>query len=270
MSLIESCCTSLEAALAAQARGAGRIELCTDLSVGGVTPPRDLIRDVVAALVIPVNVLIRPAAQEPGAYEIVSREHATLGTVRGRGPSGAWEGSSEARRPGRQSRSASCATGRTHVPDWGFTAADFVYGEQSLQQMISDIEYCKSVGAAGIVVGTLTPEGRIDVVAMQRLIAAARGTAGSRALPVTFHRAFDVSLEDPFAALDLLADIGCERILTSGRAATAWEGRSLIAALVRYAAGRIRILPGSGIRPDNLAALQDATGAAEFHGTAIP
>lgn len=47
---------------------------------------------------------------------------------------------------------------------------------------------------------------------------------------------------------------------------------SLEAALAAQArgAGRIRILPGSGIRPDNLAALQDATGAAEFHGTAIP
>ena len=36
--LIESCCTTLDEALAAEARGADRIELCTDLSVGGLTP----------------------------------------------------------------------------------------------------------------------------------------------------------------------------------------------------------------------------------------
>ena len=58
--LLETCCTTLDEALSAQSRGAGRIELCADLSVGGVTPPRDLIREVVASLTIPVNVLIRP------------------------------------------------------------------------------------------------------------------------------------------------------------------------------------------------------------------
>ena len=60
--LIESCCTPLDEALAAEARGADRIELCIDLSVGGLTPPRDLIRETVSRLSIPVNVLIRPAS----------------------------------------------------------------------------------------------------------------------------------------------------------------------------------------------------------------
>ena len=59
--LLETCCTTLDEALSAQSRGAGRIELCADLSVGGLTPPRDLIREAVASLTIPVNVLIRPA-----------------------------------------------------------------------------------------------------------------------------------------------------------------------------------------------------------------
>lgn len=61
--LIETCCTTLDQALAAQSRGTGRIELCTDLSVGGLTPSRDLIREVAATLTIPVNVLVRPSAQ---------------------------------------------------------------------------------------------------------------------------------------------------------------------------------------------------------------
>ena len=67
--MIESCCTTLEQALSAQTRGAGRIELCADLSVGGVTPPRNLIAAVVHALTIPVNVLIRPQkAARSGRY----------------------------------------------------------------------------------------------------------------------------------------------------------------------------------------------------------
>lgn len=201
----ESCCTTLEEARSAQARGADRIELCTDLSVGGITPPRDLIKDVVDALTIPVNVLIRP-----------------------------------------------------------LSSLDFVYGEDEIQQLIADIEFCKSVGAAGIVVGALTPSGAIDLAAMQRLIAAAQP------LPVTFHRAFDVCTDDPFEALEKIIDLGCTRLLTSGRAATAWEGRDLIRQLADRAGSRLIILAGRGVTPENIKSLATVTGAREFHGTALP
>ena len=203
--ILESCCTTLEEARSAQARGADRIELCTDLSVGGITPPRELIREVVNALTIPVNVLVRP-----------------------------------------------------------LSSLDFVYDEDEIQQMIADIEYGKSVGVAGIVIGALTPSGAIDLAAMERLIAAAQP------LPVTFHRAFDVCTEDPFEALEKIIDLGCTRLLTSGRAATAWEGRELIRQLVAQADGRLVILAGRGVTPAILKDLQETTSAVEFHGTALP
>ncbi len=222
---IETCCTTLEQARSAESRGAGRIELCVDLSVGGVTPPRDLIRDVVASLTIPVNVLIRP-----DRHSRLDRESQTPDPV----------------------------------GDGGFSAADFVYDEVDLQQMIEDIGYCKSVGVAGIVVGALTPEGAIDRAAMRRLIAAASP------LPVTFHRAYDVCTADPFIALDQIIALGCTRLLTSGMAATAWDGRGLITLLVRRAGCRLIVMPGCGVKPDNLAALAAVTHATEFHGTAIP
>ena len=222
---IETCCTTLEQARSAQSRGAGRIELCVDLSVGGVTPPRDLIRDVVASLTIPVNVLIRP-----DRHSRLDREPQTPDPV----------------------------------GDGGFSAADFVYDEVDLQQMIEDIGYCKSVGVAGIVVGALTPEGAIDRAAMRRLIAAAAP------LPVTFHRAYDVCTADPFIALDQIIALGCTRLLTSGQAPNAWDGRGLITLLVRRAGRRLIVMPGCGVKPDNLAALAAITHATEFHGTAIP
>ena len=254
--LIESCCTSLEEALSAQARGADRIELCTDLPVGGLTPPRDLIREAVQALAIPVNVLIRPSTREYCAGGNASQTHATLGAVRGRGPCAAWEGSSEARRFGKHCQSAS------RVEEFPFE--DFVYDEADLAQMIADIGYCKSVGAAGIVVGALTPEGAIDRGAMQRLIAAAHP------LPVTFHRAFDVCTQDPYFALDQVIALGCARLLTSGQAPTAWEGRGVLALLVRRANGRLIVMPGCGVTPENLPALAAYTHAREFHGTRLP
>ena len=257
--LLETCCTTLEQASAAQSRGAGRIELCTDLSVGGLTPPRDLIREAVASLTIPVNVLIRPEMRAMRSGGDGSQTHATLGTVRGRGPSIAWEGSSGARRFG-----SHCHPNATSAESLGFSLADFVYDEAALQQMMDDIAFCKSVGAAGIVVGALTPDGTIDLPAMRQLIAAAHP------LPVTFHRAFDVCTSDPFIALDQLISLGCARLLTSGQAPKAWEGRALIALLVRRAGRRLTVMPGSGITAANLSDLAAVTNAREFHGTRIP
>ena len=219
--LIESCCTTLDAALSAQSRSADRIELCTDLSRGGFTPPRDLIREVVAQLSIPVNVLIRPVLR-----------HSRLD---------------------RESESV-----------YGFSSNDFVYDESDLDQMVSDIEYCKTEGVAGIVIGALTPEGAIDVAAMRRLVAAAAP------LPVTFHRAFDVAAGDPFDDLETVIALGCARLLTSGRAATAWDGRGLLSQLVRRAGDRLTVMPGCGVTPANLPLLQAFTRAPEFHGTRLP
>jgi len=258
--VIESCCTTLEEARSAQARGADRIELCTDLSVGGVTPPRDLVERVVNSLSIPVNVLIRPAPSETDAGVFLSRKHATLGTIRGRGPSTAWEGSSEARRSGRETQSVADDAGRI----MGFEAEDFVYADEAIAQMIEEIAFCKSVGAAGIVVGALTPSGAVDLVAMRRLVAAAQP------LPVTFHRAYDVCTEDPFEALERIIDLGCARLLTSGRAATAWEGRGLLSQLVRRAGDRLIVMPGRGVTPANLSDLSAFTHAPEYHGTQLP
>ena len=229
--LIESCCTTLEEALSAQALGADRIELCTDLSVGGVTPPRDLICAVIQALTIPVNVLIRPGCPVDAGHDDVYGHSFHVST--------------------RHSLN-------------GFSSSEFVYDEDDMEAMTEDISFCKSAGAAGIVVGALTPGGRIDVAAMQRLVAAAQP------LPVTFHRAFDVSTEDPFEAVDQIISLGCTRLLTSGQADNAWEGRDLIAQLVQRAGDRLIILAGRGVTPQNIESLAAATGAREFHGTQLP
>lgn len=58
--IIEICANSYESAKAAMEGGASRIELCTNLSVGGLTPSRELIRKVITELNIAVHVLIRP------------------------------------------------------------------------------------------------------------------------------------------------------------------------------------------------------------------
>lgn len=138
---------------------------------------------------------------------------------------------------------------------------DFSYDRSEIRVLAKDVELAIDRGAESVVLGALTDEGDIDLPAMVRLL----GAAGD--VPVTFHRAFD-SVRDPLAALDDLLELGVDRLLTSGAAATAIEGADLIAELVRRSGPDLTVLPGGGITPQNAAALVIATGARELHFSA--
>ncbi|WP_242134352.1 copper homeostasis protein CutC [Aestuariivivens marinum] len=58
--ILEVCANSYQSAINAQRAGAHRIELCSELAVGGITPSYGLIKQVVSALSIPVFILVRP------------------------------------------------------------------------------------------------------------------------------------------------------------------------------------------------------------------
>lgn len=139
---------------------------------------------------------------------------------------------------------------------------DFRYSRSDIDAMVLDIKTAREKGAAGVTIGALTAGGDIDTVAMKRLIDAAKP-----GLEVTFHRAMDVC-RHPAEALEQLIGLGCDRVLTSGQARSCLEGLDRLAALVAQAAGRIEIMPGGGVRPDNIAQLQKATGARQFHSSA--
>jgi copper homeostasis protein len=138
---------------------------------------------------------------------------------------------------------------------------DFLYTENEVRSMLYDIEMAKSLKLHGVVVGCLTRDGNIDVKTLERLMGAAEH------LSVTFHRAFDLCKE-PFAGLEQIISCGCDRLLTSGQAPTAVEGIPLIRQLVNHALGRIIIMPGCGVRANNIARIQTETGASEFHTSA--
>lgn len=121
-------------------------------------------------------------------------------------------------------------------------------------------------GADGIVTGVLTPEGELDVDALRPIYAAARAAAKAAGRPVvcTLHRAFDVC-KDPFAVLEAAKALNLGTILTSGQAASAPAGASLLRRLVEAAGPDLEILVGAGVTPANLPALAAETGAHAFH-----
>ncbi|GAB3868514.1 copper homeostasis protein CutC [Hymenobacter segetis] len=137
----------------------------------------------------------------------------------------------------------------------------FVYDAEELAIMRADIEMCRQLGCAGVVLGALDAAGHVDMDACQGLIE----VAGN--LQVTFHRAFDACPDQSQALEDIIA-LGCQRVLTSGGQPTAFAGQEQLAALVAQAAGRISVMPGAGITEANIQALATRTGAREFHASA--
>jgi copper homeostasis protein len=138
---------------------------------------------------------------------------------------------------------------------------DFLYTEREFQVMQNDLMACKQLGFKGAVIGLLQADGNIDTKRTAALVQAAGN------MELSFHRAFD-RCKDPFLALEQLIDLGCKRILTSGQVPNVGNAIPMIQSLVEKANNRIVILPGSGVRADNIASIVTATGAKEMHSSA--
>jgi copper homeostasis protein len=137
-------------------------------------------------------------------------------------------------------------------------SGNFCYSKAEFEQMKEDIGIAKAGRMSGVVFGILKRDGTVDVQRNAELVELARP------LPVTFHRAFDETPDLLLALEDVIAT-GASRILTSGGAATAEAGSTILRELVKRADQRITILAGGGIHPENMTATGQATQAREFH-----
>jgi len=135
---------------------------------------------------------------------------------------------------------------------------DFLYSDDEFEIMKTDIGIASEMGADGVVFGILLPDGTIDRERMKTLVDLARP------MGVTCHRAFDMTA-DPFRAMEDLISLGIDRILTSGQQPSAPQGELLIRELVLRSAGRIIIMPGSGVKEHNILRLAETTGVSELH-----
>src|SRR4051794_35655447 len=141
MPALEIAVTTASAAAAALAGGADRVELCTALEIGGVTPSQTVLQ---------------------GTPEGGIGPH-LLGRAR---------------------------------------AGDFVYDTDEIAQMAREAAIVTAQGAAGVVVGALRPDGRLDLDAIARIVGAARTVRPDVA--VTVHRAVDAGIDPVAAVTDLM------------------------------------------------------------------
>ncbi|MEM5475208.1 copper homeostasis protein CutC [Pacificibacter sp. AS14] len=140
------------------------------------------------------------------------------------------------------------------------TLGGFCYHQLEVSQMIDDIKFVKEAGLAGVAIGALTADDTLDVEVMHRLCDAAGD------MEIVLHRAFDL-VSDPKRTLDEAVDLGVMRVLTSGQKPKAIDGLGCLRNLVDHADGRIEILPGSGVTPDNAVALIEGTGVTQLHSS---
>ena len=135
---------------------------------------------------------------------------------------------------------------------------DFLYTDAEFASMQHDICMAKDLGADGIVLGLLRPDGTVDVERTRQLVELAKP------LPVTFHRAIDVS-RDLLEALEDVISTGAACVLTSGGQPSVVDGAAMVARMIEAAKERIIVMPGCGIRPDNVLSILETTGAHEVH-----
>ncbi|HIF9128123.1 TPA: copper homeostasis protein CutC [Photobacterium damselae] len=195
---LEVCIDNIESLHLAQQGGATRIELCSSLALGGLTPNFGFMQAAAKYAQVPVYAMIRP----------------------------------------RQ--------------------GDFLFTDQDMEIMLADVYAAKQASLSGVVLGVLTDQGQVDKDQLKALIHQAQG------MGVTFHRAIDQCI-DPMATLDILMSLGCERVLTSGLKANAYDGREMLKEMVTYCGKRLSIMAGAGVTAENVGQIISDTGVREIH-----
>lgn len=195
---LECCVDSVESAIAAKKGGADRLELCSALVIGGLSPSQALYRKIREQADIPIRVLLRPRF------------------------------------------------------------GDFCYTDYEHEILKEEVRSFRKLGADGIVIGTMKPDGTLNLEQMKELMEEAQG------MTVTLHRAFDMC-QDPFQTLEEAKRIGIHTILTSGQKNVCTGGMDLLKELVEQAQGKTEILVGGGVDASVLPVLAEKTKAKAFH-----
>ncbi|MBR4391969.1 MAG: copper homeostasis protein CutC [Bacteroidales bacterium] len=137
---------------------------------------------------------------------------------------------------------------------------NYIYNDDEIEIMKTDIMLCKKLGFEGVVIGALDNNGLLDVETLKMLMEAGEG------LKFTFHRAIDACVK-PFEAMEQIIELGFDKVLTSGGKPTAVEGIPMIAEMQLRYGDRISIMPGGGINLGNVMDVVNQTGVVNVHAS---
>ncbi|MGL4997584.1 MAG: copper homeostasis protein CutC [Cetobacterium sp.] len=139
---------------------------------------------------------------------------------------------------------------------------DFCYSKGEIEIMKEDIKICKELGVLGVVFGVLNKDKKIDYSLLQTLVQLAKP------MSITFHKAID-EVEYPEDDILKLAEMGIDRILTSGKKDTAIEGAELLNKFIKIAQDKIKIVVCGGITKYNFNKVENLIPNTEYHGKKI-
>ena len=196
--ILEACVDSVESAMAAVQGGASRLELCSNLIIGGTTPGPWLFDEIRKRSDIRIHALIRPRF------------------------------------------------------------GDFCYTDAEFAMIKSAVQDFRKMGAEGVVIGILKPDGTLHMEQMKELMEAAGD------MSVTLHRAFDVCV-DPIETMEQAISLGINTILTSGQRNVCLQGAELLKELQERSQGRVTIQAGSGVNAEVIRQLYPMTGVKAYH-----
>lgn len=139
-------------------------------------------------------------------------------------------------------------------------SGNYIYNDEELEMMCSDIALIKELGYEGVVIGALDEKGNLDVEKIKAMMKAGEG------MKFTFHRAID-ACNNPLEALATLVDLGFDKVLTSGCRPKAVDGIDMIRQMQEKFGDKIRIMAGGGVNIDNVMKIINETGISNCHAS---
>lgn len=136
----------------------------------------------------------------------------------------------------------------------------FCYTETEFKVAVEDAKFMVNNGSDGLVFGFLKENGTVDIERTGIIAEIAQ----EKGLQSVFHRAIDV-VPDWKEALDVLIELKITRVLTSGQCYDVYYAADVIKEMIKYAAGRIEILPGAGLNKINVKSFIEKSGCTQVH-----
>lgn len=209
--------------------GADRVELCTALDRGGITPPPELVAECSRRA---AELVAARDAKPHFDVHVLIRSHAGTG-------------------------------------DFLDRPEEFTWSDEQVGLMAEQAAETVTAGAGGVVLGALTAAGELDVPALETIRDAALGAAGAqlRGLVLTHHRALDAlpDRDRRVRAVEQLLGLGFHRVLSSGGAARAADGAEDLGAMVDAAEDLLEVCAGGGVRPADVSLLTRRAGVHGVH-----